>query len=231
MFSSISENKGRLGGIKIKDPINSNKTNFIFGLPEWQQKYTTTTQEFFTQKNIKGNRLILDKEYLSPNYSGFKLIHFPQKEPFLTSNKRDFVEFKRKEEEKSKLNEKQLKFLRESKIEIGNYKPERKSMYGYLFEDPKKQISRYDYKNINFKYNPYNIHPITQELIFKDPTKMNPFDYFNKDKDKHYITNKKVPYINTEYQKVWDPITNRYFPGSVRCFSFNQNRQKKIEYS
>ena len=231
MFSTISENKGRIGGIKIKDPINSNKTNFIFGLPEWQQKYTTTTQEFFTQKNIKGNRLILDKEYLSPNYSGFKLIHFPQKEPFLTSNKRDFVEFKRKEEEKSKLNEKQLKFLRESKIEIGNYKPERKSMYGYLFEDPKKQISRYDYKNINFKYNPYNIHPITQELIFKDPTKMNPFDYFNKDKDKHYITNKKVPYINTEYQKVWDPITNRYFPGSVRCFSFNQNRQKKIEYS
>ena len=231
MFSTISENKGRIGGIKIKDPINSNKTNFIFGLPEWQQKYTTTTQEFFTPKNIKGNRLILDKEYLSPNYSGFKLIHFPQKEPFLTSNKRDFVEFKRKEEEKSKLNEKQLKFLRESKIEIGNYKPERKSMYGYLFEDPKKQISRYDYKNINFKYNPYNIHPITQELIFKDPTKMNPFDYFNKDKDKHYITNKKVPYINTEYQKVWDPITNRYFPGSVRCFSFNQNRKKKIEYS
>ena len=62
MFSSISENKGRIGGIKIKDPINSNKTNFIFGLPEWQQKYTTTTQEFFTPKNIKGNRLILDKE-------------------------------------------------------------------------------------------------------------------------------------------------------------------------
>ena len=232
MFYSISENKGRKESIKVWDkPLNANRVNFKFGLPEWQQKYITTTQEFFTPKNIKGNRLVLDKEYLTPNFSGFKLIHFPQKEPFLTSNKRDFIEFKRKEEEKSKLNENQIKFLRASKIDMGNHKPENKSMYGYLFEEPKKQISRYDYKKVKFKYNPYNIHPITQELIFKDHTKMNPFDYFNKDKDKHYVTNKNTPFINTEYRKVWDPITNRYFPGSVRCFSFNKNKETNDENS
>ena len=25
---------------------------------------------------------------------------------------------------------------------------------------------------------------------------MNPFDYYNKDKDKHYITSKNIPFIN-----------------------------------
>ena len=228
MFSSISENKKQKPCIRVYGtPLNSNKVNFTFGLPEWQQKYSTTTNEFYNQKKLTGNRIILQKDYLSPNYSGFKLIHFPQKEPFLTSNKRDFIEYNRKEEEKSKLNINQLKFLRESKIEKGDYKPERKSMYGYLHEAPEKQISRFNYSKINFKYNPYNLHPITQEMIFKDPNKMNPFDYYNKDKDKHYITNRNVPFINTEYKKVWDPITNRYFPGSVRNFS---TQSKKITY-
>ena len=228
MFSSISENKKQKPCIRVYGtPLNSNKVNFTFGLPEWQQKYSTTTNEFYNQKKFTGNRIILQKDYLSPNYSGFKLIHFPQKEPFLTSNKRDFIEYNRKEEEKSKLNINQLKFLRESKIEKGDYKPERKSMYGYLHEAPEKQISRFNYSKINFKYNPYNLHPITQEMIFKDPKKMNPFDYYNKDKDKHYITNRNIPFINTEYKKVWDPITNRYFPGSVRNFS---TQSKKITY-
>ena len=223
MFSSISENKKQKPCIRVYGtPLNSNKVNFTFGLPEWQQKYSTTTNEFYNQKKLTGNRIILQKDYLSPNYSGFKLIHFPQKEPFLTSNKRDFIEYNRKEEEKSKLNINQLKFLRESKIEKGDYKPERKSMYGYLHEAPEKQISRFNYSKINFKYNPYNLHPITQEMIFKDPKKMNPFDYYNKDKDKHYITNRNISFINTEYRKVWDPITNRFFPGSVRCLSENQ---------
>ena len=220
MFYSISENKGKKESIRVyRTPLNSNRVNFSFGLPEWQQKYSTTTNEFYTQKNLTGNREILDKEYLSPNYSGIKLIHFPQKEPFLTSNKRDFIEFKRKEEDKSRLNKEQLKFLRASKIEAGDYKPDKKTMYGYLYENPDRQISRFNYDKINFKYNPYNIQPITQELIIKDPQRMNPFDYYNKDKDKHYITNKNTPFINKEYLKVWDPITNRFFPGSVRSFS------------
>ena len=227
MFSSISENKKEKPCIKVYNtPLNSNKVNFTFGLPEWQQKYITTTNEFYNQKKLTGNRIILKKDYLIPNYSGFKLIHFPQKSPFLTSNKRDFIEHKRKEEEKSKLNQTQLKLLRESKIEKGDYKPERKTIYGYLYEAPNKQISRFNYDKISFKYNPYNLQPITQEIILKDPKRMNPFDYYNKDKDKHYVTNKNVPFINTEYKKVWDPITNRYFPGSVRNFS----QSKKIIY-
>ena len=223
----MTENKKQKLCIRVYGkPLNSNRVNFTFGRPEWQQKYSTTTEEFYNQKKLSGNRIILNKDYLSPNYSGFKLIHFPQKEPFLTSNKRDFIEYNRKEEEKSKLNLNQLKLLRESKIEKGDYKPERKTMYGYFHEAPEKQILRFNYNKINFKYNPYNLHPITQELIFKDPKKMNPFDYFNKDKDKHYITNRNIPFINTVYKKVWDPITNRYFPGSVRNFS----ESKQITY-
>ena len=98
MFHSISENKDRKESIRVyQKPLNSNRVNFSFGLPEWQQKYSTTTNEFYTKKKLKGNREILNKDYLTPNYSGFKLVHFPQKEPFLTSNKRDFKEYNRTE--------------------------------------------------------------------------------------------------------------------------------------
>jgi hypothetical protein len=224
MFSTISENLGRQSSkyIFYGVPLKSNKTNYSLGRPEWQQEFTTTNRELHNVKKLTGNREIIDKDYLKPNYSGFKLIHFPQEKPFLTSNGRDFIFFNPKPEEKSKLNEEQLKFLRESKVKMGDHKPENKSIYGYLYEDPKKQVPRFNYNKINFKYNPYNVHPITQQLIWKDPKRMNPFDYYNKDKDKHYITNRNVSFINTEYRKVWDPITNRYFPGSVRCLSENK---------
>ena len=223
MFSTISENKGKPDSKRVCGlPLKSYKSNFSFGLPEWQQKITTTNRELHCPKKLTGNREILNKEYLKPNHSGFKLIHFPQKKPFLTSNSRDFIYFNLKDEEKSKLNVEKLKFLRESKIKMGEHIPESKSIYGYLFEDPKKQIPRFDYTKINFKYVPYNLHPITQVPIWKDPKRMNPFDYYNKDKDKHYITNRNVSFINTEYRKVWDPITNRYFPGSLRSLSENK---------
>jgi len=226
MFSTISENRGRKESIRVYGiPIKSNKVNFSLGRPEWQQKYSTTTGEFHCNKKLTDNRIILDKEYLKPNYSGFKLLHFPQKKPFLTSNARDFISFNIKPEERSKLNEERLNFLKNSKIKMGEHNPENKSIYGYLFEDPKKQTPRFNYDKIHFKYDPYNLHPITQEPIWKDPKKMNPFDYYNKDKDKHYITNRNVSFINTEYRKVWDPITNRFFPGSLRSLSEN----KKME--
>ena len=226
MFSTISENRGRKESIRVYGiPIKSNKVNYSIGRPEWQQKYTTTTGEFHCNKKLTDNRVILDKEYLKPNYSGFKLIHFPQKKPFLTSNARDFISFNIKPEERSKLNEERLNFLRNSKIKMGEHNPENKSIYGYIFEDPKKQTPRFNYDKIHFKYDPYNLHPITQEPIWKDPKKMNPFDYYNKDKDKHYITNRNVSFINTEYRKVWDPITNRFFPGSLRSLSENKKIQ------
>ena len=223
MFSTISENIGRTQSIRVSGiPFKSNKVNYSIGRPEWQQKYTTTYGELHNKKNLFGNREELNKEYLKPNYSGFKLIHFPQEKPFLTSNARDFIPIKMKPEDVSKLNVEQLKFIRDSKIKMGEHVPEKKSMYGYLYEDPKKQIPRYNYDKIHFKYDPYNLHPITQQPIWKDPKKMYPFDYYNQDKDKHYITNRNVSFINTEYRKVWDPITNRFFPGSLRSYSENK---------
>jgi len=177
MFHSLSENKKEKPSIRVYyTPLNSNRVNFTFGRPEWQQKYSTTTGEFHCNKKLTDNRIILDKEYLKPNYSGFKLIHFPQKKPFLTSNARDFISFNIKPEERSKLNEERLNFLKNSKIKMGEHNPENKSIYGYLFEDPKKQTPRFNYDKIHFKYDPYNLHPITQEPIWKDPKKMNPFE-------------------------------------------------------
>ena len=156
---------------------------------------------------------------MKPNHSNFKLIHFPQKKPFLIPSARDFAPIQMKEEDKSALNQENIKFLRSSKIILEDHIPETNSMYGYIYEDLKEQSSRYQYDKVNFRYDPYNLHPITQKPIWKDPNNMYPFDYYNKDKDKHYVTKRNVPFINTEYKKVWDPITNRYLPGSLRCLS------------
>ena len=220
MFRAISENKGRKECKRVVGiPLKSFKVNFSLGRPEWQQSYTTTSREFHNLKKLTGNRAILDNEYLKPNHSNFKLVHKNKKKPFLTTSARDFVPFQMKEEDKSKLNQDNIKFLRASKLVLGDHIPEAKSMYGYIYEDPKEQSSRYQYDKVKFKYDPYNLHPITQKPIWKDPNNMYPFDYYNKDKDKHYVTNRNVPFINTEYKKVWDPITNRYLPGSLRCLS------------
>ena len=37
-------------------------------------------------------------------------------------------------------------------------------------------------------------------------------------KNKHYIANKNVSHLNNDYKKVWDPITNRYFVGTIRRY-------------
>ena len=140
MFRTISENKGRKECKRVVGiPIKSNKVNFSLGRPEWQQSYTSTSREFHNLKKLTGNRAILDNEYLKPNHSNFKLIHFPQKKPFLTTSARDFVPFKMTEEDKSRLNQDNIKFLRASKVVLGDHIPEANSMYGYMYEDPKKQ--------------------------------------------------------------------------------------------
>ena len=224
MFSKLSLNRKVPGGKRTFDSIMcSNKSSFSFGLPEWQQSYTTTSKIFHSKKNLKDNIAILDKDYLKPNFSGFKLIHFPQAKPFLTSNRRDFIKYSITDDEKSKSNVEQIKHLRRSNIEMGEYIPEKLSMYKFLHNDPKDQVPRFDYNKIKYKYNLYNLHPITQEQIIKDPNRMNPFDYFNRDKNKRYVTNHNLPYINTDYKKVWDPITNRFFVGSLRCHSENKS--------
>ena len=102
-------------------PIEGNNTNYTLGRPEWQQKWETKYQEFYTEKDLHNNREILNKPYLKPNYSGF--------------------------------------------------------------EDPDNSWG---------------------------------FDCYNRDKDRKYIANRNMSYINTDYQKVWDPITNRFFYGTLQ---------------
>lgn len=151
---------------------------------------------------------LADKPYLKSNYSNIEYVHFPNKEPFLTSNKRDFkpLPFAKKEN-----NEKSKEFIKASKIVLGEYPHRNNPTYTDTHNDPKDQKSKFNYDKINFSYNPYNIHPITSEVIFKPEHKNWGFEYFNKDKSKHTISNNKGVFINTNFTKVYDPITNRYF--------------------
>ena len=41
---------------------------------------------------------------------------------------------------------------------------------------------------------------------------MNEFDFFNKDKDKWTKIKRNDSFIKTDYKKVNDPISNRFFP-------------------
>lgn len=158
-------------------------------------------------KQLKGNRVDINKPYLKPNYSNFEYVHFPNKEPFMTSNKRDFKQYQIAKEENLGNNK---EFIRASKIVLGEYRDKSNSTYTEIHKDPKDQRSKFNYNKINFNYNPYNVHPITSELVYKPAHNNWGFDYYNKDKQKHYVSNDKPMALNTDFRKVYDPITNRF---------------------
>ncbi len=216
MFASISINPPCPSGKRVVGkPVEGNNTNYSLGRPEWQQKWETKYQEYFTEKDLHNNREILNQPYLKPNYSGFEYVHFPNKEPFLTSNQRDFKPIHMAEKDRAVLDEKTKNFIRNSKIILGTCPPTKETNYMEVMKDPKDQFCKYNYDKIKFKYDQYNLHPITQQPIFKDPDNSWGFDCYNRDKDKKYIANRNMSYINTDYRKVWDPITNRFFYGTL----------------
>lgn len=217
MFASISINPPCPSGKRVVGkPVEGNNTNYTLGRPEWQQKWETKYQEYFTEKDLHNNREILNQPYLKPNYSGFEYVHFPNKEPFLTSNQRDFKPIHMTEKDRAVLDEKTKNFIRNSKIILGTCPPTKETNYMEVMKDPKNQFCKYNYDKIKFKYDQYNLHPITQQPIFKDPENSWGFDCYNRDKDKKYIANRNMSYINTDYRKVWDPITNRFFYGTLQ---------------
>ena len=224
MLSKISLNPITKRGLKKPGNIlNSQKVNFSFGLPEWQQPFKSTSQIYYDQKTLQGNRVVLNNKYLKPNYSQIEFKSCPQDKPFLTSNQRDFkLHSIDKNSNYNELLKQRINFIRKSQIILGNDESEKKSIYGFYYNDPKITTDRYDYNKINFRYNPFNLHPITQKLVWKDPNNMFPFEYFNKDKDKRFVIKRSGSCINTDYRKVWDPITNRFFKGSLRNLSNNR---------
>ena len=220
MFKTISINQPiKQGKKRVNKIIDSQKVNFSFGRPDWKQDIQSTSRIFHDVKRLTDNTMILDKKYLKRNYSQVDIQNYPHDKPFMTSNMRDFktLNLKSDSEIKSEFEfiKKKMKFIRSSHINLGEYKPEKKSMYNYNYIAPNNQRCRFNYNKINFRYNPYNIDPITQQLIWKNPKRMNGFDYFNKDKDKRYVIKRNDSFINTDYTKVYDPITNRYFPGTL----------------
>jgi len=55
------------------------------------------------------------------------------------------------------------------------------------------------------------LNPITNEIIHKPTHKNWGFEYFNKDKDKKQSSNDKPQGLNTDFKRVYNPISNRYF--------------------
>ena len=221
MFRTISTNKPiRTGKKRVFTIIDSQKVNYSIGRPEWQQEIKSTSRMFYDVKSLFNNRIDLNKNYLKRNFSQIDFQNYPQSNHFMTSNMRDFKPLNLKKNSDIKSDSETLKnrmkFVRTSHINLGEHKPEKESMYKYYYADPIVQKPRFNYNKINFRYDPYNIDPITQELVWKDPKRMNGFDYFNKDKDKRYVIQRNNSYINCDYTKVYDPITNRYFVGTLR---------------
>ena len=221
MFRTISINAPiKQGKKQFSQSKEIQKTNFSIGRPEWQQKMKSTSQIFYEPKTLINNRYILNKKYLNKHYSQFDFIHSMQKYPFLTSNRRDYhlLKYKSESDLKAEYEEakKRKRLIQESHLEFGKRDPEKKTMYSYNYAEPVSQILRFNYDKIKFKYDIYNKNPITGELIWKNPKKMNPFDYFNINKNKRYVILRNNSYINTDYRKVYSPITHRYFIGSLR---------------
>ena len=143
MFASISQNPPIPHGKRVVGkPVEGNNTQYTLGLPEWQQKWETKYQEHYKEKDLHNNREILDKPYLKPNYSNFEYVHFPNKEPFLTSNRRDFKPIHMTEKDRAVLDEKTRNFIRNSKIILGNSPPTTETVYMNIMKDPKEQISK-----------------------------------------------------------------------------------------
>ena len=219
MFRTISSNDIRKQGKKqYNQSFNAQKVNYSIGRPEWQQDIKSTSQIFFDKKDLRNNRYILNKKYLNKFYSQVDLYHSKQKYPFLTSSARDYHELKINTEAKAEHEEakKRKKFIQESHIILGDWEPEKKSMYNYNYVAPLSQKLRFNYDKIKFRYDIYNKNPITGELVWKNPKGMYPFDYFNVNKNKRYIIKRNNSSINTDYSKVYSPITHRYFIGSLR---------------
>ena len=140
-------------------PIEGNNTNYTLGCPEWQQKWETKYQEFYTEKDLHNNREILNKPYLKPNYSGFEYVHFPNKEPFLTSNQRDFKPIYMTDKDRAVLDEKTKNFIRNSKIILGTSPPTKETNYMEVMKDPKDHFAsitmiKYNSNMINIIYIP-----------------------------------------------------------------------------
>jgi len=80
-----------------------------------------------------------------------------------------------------------------------------------LLNDPKDQKYKFNFEKVHFKYEPTNVHPITSELIVKKTDNNWAFDYWNKDKSKHSVSNDKPQVLVYDLRKIRDPITNRFF--------------------
>ena len=55
------------------------------------------------------------------------------------------------------------------------------------------------------------INPITNQIVNKPSHNNWGFEYFNMDKDKKTTSNDKPQVLNTEFKRVYNPVTDRFF--------------------
>ena len=118
------------------------------------------------------------------------------------------------DKDRAVLDEKTKNFIRNSKIILGISPPTKETNYLEVMKDPKDHFAsitmiKYNSNMINIIYIPSLNSLFLRTLSWG-------FDCYNRDKDRKYIANRNMSYINTDYQKVWDPITNRFFYGTLQ---------------
>ena len=160
---------------------------------------------------MNDNRVVLSgKPYLKNNFSNFEHIHFPSKQPFLTSNKRDFKEQELYEQCKSHVKKNKSSFVNASHIVLGESSVQTSSTYRNIHNNPSDQISRFNYEKIKFKNPEYRIDPLTATEVGVNLHNNWGFEYFKNEKPKRYVSNDKNMMEDRKYNKIFDPITNRY---------------------
>ncbi len=124
---------------------------------------------------------------------------------------RDFKEKEINEKTTKKIsNKEKSSLINASQIVLGEYtsKCNPKSTYEDLYNHPKERKSHCE--KIKYKIPEYKLHPLTSNPIQIASHHFWSFDFYHPEKSKNHNSNDKVMIPNRNYNKIYDPITNRY---------------------
>ena len=195
MFKAISESKVN----KVKT-TNVNMTNFIIG--DYNEQSIPTSRYYHEPKQISvsNSYQIKHLSHMIPNNSTFKF-EGENKLPFLTTNKRDY--------KTPKFDYIQIKNndLRQSKLLFGinNMKINSKSREDFK-NHTRKSILLANSVDLEVKYQ--NINPINSD---GDKTVHWNFDSFIKNKSNLKNSSNKNIYLQKDFSRPYDCISNRYY--------------------
>ncbi len=124
---------------------------------------------------------------------------------------RDFKEKEIFEQTKKNSNKEKSSLINASQVVLGEYtKTKPITTYQDLHNHPDERKSIHNYDKINYKLPKYKLHPLTSKPISIESHDFWSFDFYNPGKSKNHNSNDKPTIPNRNYNKIYDPITNRY---------------------